>query len=124
MRSQPASKGAHMRLLAVPRRRVTSAATGLVAAVGVLVFAGHARAGVIPVSTTAQLPSAVATANAGDQIVLSGGNYVPTAPLNIRVNLTLTGPITAPAARVVGSAVVGPGGAPNEIFAVAGGVTA
>src|SRR5262245_983511 len=114
-----------MKRLAMSRRAWTGLTALAAAAASALAFAGLAQGAIINVSTTAQLQSAVSTAAAGDTIVLAGGNYAPTAPLDIKQNgLTLVGPTAAPAARVVGSNVVGPGGAPPDIFDIEAGAAA
>src|SRR5262245_58581769 len=74
------------------------------------------------VTTTAELETAVAQANAGDVIHVAGGNYTPASSLDITVNLTVVGPTNAPAARIVGSNVTRTD--PPDIFRVEPGVTA
>src|SRR5262249_11712816 len=110
-------------MIHVVRSRRAQARLGTLIGVlaGALLFAGWAHAATIPVSTTAQLQAAVASAAAGDTISLAPGSYAPDAPLTVNQNnLTITGPDTAPGARINGSNVASIAGAPPDLFDVNG----
>src|SRR5262245_46465184 len=103
-------------------RLLTRVVVLLGAVVAVLATAGYARAATINVSTGPQLEAAVATAAAGDVIVMANGNYAPAATLEIKVPLTITGSQTFPGSRISGSNVTQ--SFPPDLVIVDAGVTA
>jgi streptogramin lyase len=99
--------------LSVVGWRVRSAALAVVA-IFTLAFAGIANAATFPAATTAQLETAVSSANSNAEpsntIVLSGTFYAPKTTLTIKKQLTIEGPTTYPGAELGGSAVTPAGG--------------
>jgi hypothetical protein len=81
---------------------------------------------VINVSTTAQLENVVGTLVAGDQIVLAAGNYTPATPLDLKKNVTITGPQSGAPGAVIAGTNVSPTCAtcPDDVVIVEPGVTA
>ena len=90
------------------RGRQCSAVAALAFLLALWLWTDTASAETINVSTTPQLEAAVANAGAGDTIVLAGGDYAPTAPLEVKHDLTISGPTNAPGARLDGSAIAKP----------------
>ena len=76
----------------------------------------------IDVATTQALEAAIASGTPGDVIVLASGDYAPEATLQIRRDLTVRGPYSAPGARVIGSGIASD--TLTDTFAVDAGVTA
>jgi hypothetical protein len=99
-------------------------ATAAAAALGVAWPAAAAR---IDVANSDQLEAAVRNAGAGDTIVLAAGNYAPESTLELKVDVTITGPGTqgargGPAGAVISGANIG-SPYPPDIVDVDPGVT-
>ena len=107
----------------IRQRRVVAALAFVLA---LCIWPSSASADTINVSTTEQLQAAVANGNAGDTIALAGGDYFPTVPLEIKRDLTISGPTASPGAHLDGSAIEKSSslGETLDMFVVHPGVTA
>lgn len=82
------------------------------------------RPSVVRVSNAEELAAAVASASAGDEILLAAGDYAPAAPLELKKNVTIAGPTGSKGARLLGTNVAWIAENPPDLVVVASGVEA
>jgi hypothetical protein len=100
----------------------------LLAAAALLVAARPGGAATVPVSTTAQLQSALQAAQGGDTIQLAPGVYAPDAPLDVPSGVAIQGPTVAgPEGGPSGAVILGSnleGGDSSDVVTVGSGASA